>query len=365
MRGDSNPEAAAFADEIRTFIQRHWRNQGLAPQRRASAEFMSALVKQGWSVPDWPVAEGGTGWTHGQRYLFERELALADAPALDFFAANVLGTLLLDAGTSAQRDLHLPLIRENRARWCVHPSIWGAAPLIACDPTGNASEIRFENCAIGCDGAAGAHWLAALVAIEPDQSSLVLIPLDRTEVQAGLPPDRDQIIFDDLVLTAASILGREGAGQMLVEAALARARSLPWARIPRCRSALQRVMVLVADHPDLDQASRGSFKTRLAALEIELLGLDILEQRIAVAAGELSAEAIMVRIKSRELSTEIFTLMIEVLGYYALPDPDPLNLDNEGPIGGRYSQGAIEELFRYVGGLETMTERDQIAALKF
>ena len=70
----------------------------------------------------------------------------------------------------------------------------------------------------------------------------------------------------------------------------------------------------------------------------------------------------MVRLRCAELARAVAELAINSLGYYALPAVDPLLHDNELPPGRGSGQGAIEELFRYVGGLEVMTDRDGIAA---
>ena len=40
------------------------------------------LAAKGWSVPNWPVEWGGTGWDLARRYIFEEEFGLAGAPAL-------------------------------------------------------------------------------------------------------------------------------------------------------------------------------------------------------------------------------------------------------------------------------------------
>ena len=94
-----------------------------------------------------------------------------------------------------------------------------------------------------------------------------------------------------------------------------------------------------------------------------------MEQQHVQSGGGAEAEMAMIRIRSREAAAEISALMIEILGYYALPDEDTLRLDNEGPIGrhhsgGRQGQGAIDELLGYVAGFEAMIERDRIATLK-
>ena len=78
-----------FTEEIRDFL-----NEKLTPELRHFGEAYPAfdcprpiasqwtriLDDQGWSVPDWPVEHGGTGWSIEQIMTFKRELTLAHAP---------------------------------------------------------------------------------------------------------------------------------------------------------------------------------------------------------------------------------------------------------------------------------------------
>jgi alkylation response protein AidB-like acyl-CoA dehydrogenase len=373
MRLDLSDDSAAFVGEIQAFIQRHWRDHLEAPHRRSGQRFIAALVDRGWSVPGWPVHEGGMSWTTLQRYLFERELALARAPLMDFFAVEVLGSLLLEVGTADQRQLHLPRIRDAGVRWCVHPSLGGAPPLGACEAEeGSTDVIRFDDCVIRVQFDSDAQWLAALAAIGAEPPSLVLIPLATSSTVSGTR-QRDQIVFDGLRLPATVILGDRATGRSLLEVALNRAHRLPLARVAKVRSALQ-IANSTAQQSSLETSTRRSIDKRLAALEIDLLGLDFMEQQHALNGDGAEAETAMIRIKSQQAATEISTLMVEILGYYALPDEDPLRLDNEGPLGGhhvgghyfggRQGQRAIDELLGYVAGFEAMIDRDRIATLK-
>lgn len=364
MRLDVSDESAAFVGEVQAFIQHHWRDQPDGPQRRSARGFISALVDRGWSVPDWPIGEGGTDWTALERYLFEREMALSRTPAMDFFAVEILGWLLLEVGTTDQRQLHLPRIRQAGVCWCVHPSIAGAPPLRASNTEeDSALMIRIEEGVIRGQPGSDPQWLAGLAAIGTEPPSLVLIPLPLPASNATDSEQRDQIVLDGLRLPGTVILGDRGTGRSLLEGALNRAYRLPWARVAKVRSALQ-LTISTAQDSNLEASTRDSFDRRLAALEIDLLGLDFMEQQHALSGSGAEAERAMIRIKTQEAAMEISALMIEILGYYALPDEDPLRQDNEGLLGGRHGQGAIDELLGYVAGFEAMIERDRIATLK-
>ena len=50
----------------------------------------------------------------------------------------------------------------------------------------------------------------------------------------------------------------------------------------------------------------------------------------------------IVEVKSAGVSQRIGELVVETLGYYALPYPDELLIDNEGAVGHDYALGAIQ-----------------------
>ena len=121
-------EDQAFLQQIRAFIDRHWPPSARSPRGPASdhpeqlrseeTAWFHSLVARGWSVPGWPVAQGGTGWTPVQRYLWDRETAFAETPRMDTFGVNLLGPLLCARGPVEQQDRFLPPIREAQVRWC-------------------------------------------------------------------------------------------------------------------------------------------------------------------------------------------------------------------------------------------------------
>jgi len=48
--------------------------------REIGREWQAILHARGWLAYQWPREYGGTGWSPLQRYIFEKECALADAP---------------------------------------------------------------------------------------------------------------------------------------------------------------------------------------------------------------------------------------------------------------------------------------------
>ena len=92
------------------------------------------------------------------------------------------------------------------------------------------------------------------------------------------------------------------------------------------------------------------FQRKLQEVEIELMALEITELRTLATVQEGGApgpESSILKIKGTELRQRIADLEIEALGYYGLPYPDDLLLDNEGSVG---PEGAVEALRRMLYG---------------
>ena len=74
-----------------------------------------------------------------------------------------------------------------------------------------------------------------------------------------------------------------------------------------------------------------------------------------------------VELKSAQIGQRIAELVVETLGYYALPCPDELLIDNEGSIGPDHALGASQRwLFSCAGstrGASADTQKDAIARI--
>jgi hypothetical protein len=77
------------------------------------------------------------------------------------------------------------------------------------------------------------------------------------------------------------------------------------------------------------------------------------------------ALAAVLRLRRTGISQRIGELFVEAFGYYSLPYPDPLTIDNEGPIGHDYALAALQGMLagrsESIDGGTSETLRDRIA----
>ena len=120
-----SPEDRAFREEVRDFFRtsvpaavRQKVENGIHPGRAAMVDWQRALDDRGWSVPNWPAAHGGTGWSAIRRLIFQEEMFLAHAPYPPPFGPTMVGPVIIAFGSQAQKDRYLPAIRRLDTWWC-------------------------------------------------------------------------------------------------------------------------------------------------------------------------------------------------------------------------------------------------------
>ena len=122
-----SPEDAAFRDEVRAFLAANLPadvKEGAAASPTVFVEpdigqrWNAILNAKGWLAYQWPKDVGGTGWTPVQRYLFEKECALAGAPNLTVLGLKLVAPVIYTFGTPEQKATYLPRILSGEDYWC-------------------------------------------------------------------------------------------------------------------------------------------------------------------------------------------------------------------------------------------------------
>jgi alkylation response protein AidB-like acyl-CoA dehydrogenase len=182
-------------------------------------------------------------------------------------------------------------------------------------------------------------------------------------------PGMATVAFAGVRVPLTQRVGAEGAGLAMVRALEQRADGLfePAAGL----SALARKLAAAAAELPGDEGPLSedpAFARKLAELGVDLAGLEALEQRhvwqqfgggsdLQIAIGRSLPQIaphrvaigrslpLVLRLRHARVAERIGELFVEAFGYYALPYPDPLAIDNEGPIGHHYALAALRGMF--------------------
>jgi alkylation response protein AidB-like acyl-CoA dehydrogenase len=177
----------------------------------------------GWGTPTWPKAYGGGGLNSQQARVLAREMARVGAfnPLLFGMGVTMIGPTILDYGTEAQKQTHIPRIVRGEVRWCVGYSEPNAGSDLAslqmrCEDAGDHWRINGQK--IWTSGADRSDWCGALVRTDPSAKkhegiSFMLVDMHQPGVEtrpiklvSGASPFCETF-FTDATASKESLLG--------------------------------------------------------------------------------------------------------------------------------------------------------------
>ena len=349
-----DPADEAFRQELRQFLAQHLsddlrqasrRNAAIFADRDTGQRWTRILAARGWSVPHWPVAWGGTGWTPQQHDIFASELAAADAPVLAPQGARMVAPVLLAFGTPAQQQQWLPGIRSGDDHWAQGYSEPGAGSDLAslqCRAT-RVQDAQGEGYVI--DGTkiwtTHAHWankMFCLVRTHPAakaQQGISFLLFDmhlpgitvRPILSMSGDHELNQVFFDAVRVPATALLGEENQGWTIAKYLLLHERGGTWAPMLRARWArLHRALdAAFAGRPPHDDERR-DLAHRLVDAQCRIDALHALEQQVLAdrARGDESPIAPSIgKLLGTELKQHLTEIGIAIAGADAALRPVP------------------------------------------
>jgi len=243
MADGAHHEFEAFAEEARAWLagnypaelksraakvdpEAQWGGRPFVDSQDPQVVWMRRMASKGWTAPTWPAAFGGGGLTAEQARILERELTAGGYRApLASFGLWMLGPVLLEYATEAQKREHLPKIIRGEIRWCQGYSEPGAGSDLAslqtkCDDKGDHWLINGQK--IWTSYANKADWCFCLVRTDTSKKhegiSFVLIDMASHGVEtrpikliSGDSPFCETF-FTDVKVPKENLVGRVGGG---------------------------------------------------------------------------------------------------------------------------------------------------------
>ncbi len=365
-------EDLAFRDEVRAFL-----DDKLSPRLREGAantpsvfvepditrEWQAILNKQGWLATLWPQEYGGPGWSATQKYMFEKECAIAGAPSLPVLGLKLVGPVICKFGTPAQKAHFLPRILSGEDYWCQGYSEPGAGSDLASLKT-KAERVGgkyiVNGSKIWTTHAHHANWIFALVrtnaeAKKQEGISFLLIPMDQPGISVApivtMANDHEvnSTFFDNAESDAGNLVGEEGQGWTIAKYLLENERGGS-CTAPSLLAELDRLESCAKDQPSGVNGPMSHdvlLMQRLVRLRLETQAFEVTELRILaeLAKGRPAGpQTSLIKLVSANLRQSINELTVDLFGYdgLQLPTTRPL-YGNEAPepVGSREAQLAM------------------------
>lgn len=338
-------EVRAFLDVALTEDLRRAgrRTLGVHADMDACRAWHRRLHARGWVAPTWPVAWGGAGWSARQRFIFDQECALNDAPLLFASGLRSLGPLLIEQGSPAQRERYLPAMLSGEDTWCQGFSEPGAGSDLANIATTAArrgDSYVVNGTKIWTTGAHLSNRMFAIVRTAvgaKPQDGLTFLLLDMDTPGITVTPIIDlageheinQVFFDDVRVPVGNVVGDENAGWGVAKRLmqLARSNNSPSTLVRRI---LHRGAQALAD---IDGDDDG-LHARLAALQIELEAFAQLEQDALPNGRPRPTDDVtpsMLKLIGSELHQKVAAFALDVAGPMAMTDRQGADLANAHP----------------------------------
>ena len=332
--------AALLPDDIRERQRLIATQSAHGPDQR---RWTALLDSKGWSVPNWPVEHGGTGWTALQRFIFEDEMHAAEAPELHWAGSHMVGPVLYAFGSPALQERFLPAIRRGEYLWAQGFSEPGSGSDLASLRTHarrEGDQYVVSGQKIWTSGAFEADWGFFLVktdlTVKPQAGvSFLILDMKSPGITVRRIPQINQeahlceVFLDNVVVPAAQLVGEEGRGWSYAKFLLDHERTTSafifWTK-RELRRAKRIAAVELEDGQPL--AERPSWCARIARIEADVLALEwsvlrVLAKEQAVWSADIAASVLKVR--GSELQQEVTQLSADMLGARALRyfDPEP------------------------------------------
>jgi alkylation response protein AidB-like acyl-CoA dehydrogenase len=334
-------EEIAFRDEVRAFLAEKLPERlsgkvasGTHLSKAEMEEWHAILNERGWLANHWPVAYGGPGWSAIEKFIFETECALAHSPRVVPFGLNMLGPVLIEYGSEAQKRHWLPRILSGADWWCQGYSEPGAGSDLASVKT---SAVR------GSD-AQGEHFIVngQKTWTTLGQHANMIFCLVRTNREAKQQAGISFLLIDmsSPGVEVRPIITLDGDHEINV------------AGVGFSMAALEQLKALAAQQTKngLPLADDALFAARLARVEIDLENMKTTNLRVIAAVaggGAPGAESSMLKIRGTEIRQEISSLMRRATGSSARAFPaDVLESHLDGqPVAAPYAASAAAKYF--------------------
>ena len=355
-------EERAFRDEMRTFFRheipaeiRARAGKGEHVSKQDLVTTQQAMNKAGIAVPHWPVAWGGKDWTSVQSYIWLDEMQLAGVPAPLAFNTSMVGPVIAQFGSAAQKQRFLPATANLDIWWCQGFSEPGAGSDLASLRTTarrEGDEWVINGQKTWTTLAQHADWIFLLCRTSTaakKQEGISFLVVDMKAPGITVRPiqtidggyEVNEVWFDEVRTPAGNLVGEENRGWDYAKFLLGNERT-GIARIGVSKARLLRLRELAklertGDRPMIEDRR---FREKLTAVEIELKALEMTQLRVVASErtrerGKPNPASSILKLKGSEIQQATTELLMEVVGPYALPykadveaegDNDPMSI---------------------------------------
>ena len=226
-------EDDAFRNELRSFVDTElppgWEGRGRYPEEDdwdLTRVMRGKMAAKGWLTMHWPEEYGGQDASAVKSAIFNEEIAYQRAPGRDIFGVRMLGPTLMIHGSEEQKKTHLPPVARGEVQWCQgysEPESGSDLASLSTRAVRDGDDLVINGAKIWTTLAHRADWIMLLTRTDPDAPkhrgiSFVLVDMKtpgvsvRPIVNMANGHEFNQVIFDDVRVPRANVVGEEDRG---------------------------------------------------------------------------------------------------------------------------------------------------------
>jgi acyl-CoA dehydrogenase len=296
-------------------------------------------IKKGWTAPSWPEQYGGAGLSRAQEDVIHAEMKAIGVPRpVAGQGLAMLGPVLLEHGSDAQKQQHLPPIARGEVRWCQgysEPNAGSDLANLQLRAVRDGDWYVLNGQKIWTSHAHLSDWIYCLVRTDPNAPkkqmgiSVMLVDLAtpgitvrRIDLISGYSPFCETF-FDEVRVPVGNLVGTENEGWAMAKAILGHERSSIGRSIARQPGSAQRELVARARKhlgPDQGALADPLIRDEIAALgmreEAFHLTLALIQQRAET--GTPGPEGSITKIVGSELKQRRYEVGMKLAGLQGL-----------------------------------------------
>ncbi|PCH59120.1 MAG: acyl-CoA dehydrogenase [SAR86 cluster bacterium] len=218
-----------------------WGGRNAVFKNPESKVWLEKMAAKGWTCPTWPSEFGGGGLSRDEAIVLSQELGRINArPALTSFGISMLGPVVLESATHAQKLDFLPKIVRGEIRWCQGYSEPGAGSDLASLAT--KAELQgdyylINGSKVWTSYADKADWIFCLVRTDFDvakHAGISFILFDMKTEGVSTKPIKlisgnspfCETFFDDVKVPVSNLVGELNGGWSIAKRLLQHERTM-------------------------------------------------------------------------------------------------------------------------------------------
>jgi alkylation response protein AidB-like acyl-CoA dehydrogenase len=350
----------------------------LVARRAFDTAWQQQLWRAGYAAPAWPRQYGGRQATPGEEFVIMEELASAHAPdvGVNFVGLLHAGPTIMTEGSDEQKDRHLQAILSGTHVWCQgfsEPDAGSDLASLRTTATRDGDHYRVSGQKVWTSRAQIADFCELLVRTDqcaPRHRGLtwMILPMDTPGVEIrplrNLQGDDEfsEVFFDDVIVPAENVVGRENDGWRVAQV------TLSFERGTALVSHMIQTRHVVDDVIDAARQARtdsGSawqdtdVRHTLARIAAELDALWSLAKRnasLAEQGQQIGAGGSILKLRYSEVCQELDVLRLSLIGRAGLTMQNLAAPGELGPV-----EAALGNLALTIGGGTSNIQRNIIA----